>query len=158
MSNNQGEARNTMDRSTRTAMNNLIIKTSTKFDFIKLAMDSLPADKKYDVDALLEKTRSQVEQITKNKVGESAAKTIANALTVRHIVEYIIHIKQQEEDNAQQQEEAQQDPPQESRDTARLNRQAIIDAALKEAKWRLEPVLKRARLYDPKVTMADVKK
>ncbi|MFM7985566.1 MAG: hypothetical protein ACKPKO_40260, partial [Candidatus Fonsibacter sp.] len=24
-------------------------------------------------------------------------------------------------------------------------------------KWRLEPALKRARLYDPKVTMADVK-
>ena len=49
-------------------------------------MDSLPEDKKYDVDALLEKTRSQVEHITKNRVGESAAKTIANALTVRHIV------------------------------------------------------------------------
>ncbi|MFM7985800.1 MAG: hypothetical protein ACKPKO_41445, partial [Candidatus Fonsibacter sp.] len=39
-----------------------------------------------------------------------------------------------------------------------MNRQAIIDAALKEEKWRLEPALKRARLYDPKVTMADVKK
>ncbi len=121
-------------------------------------MDSLPADNEYDVDALLEKTRSQVEQITKNKVGESAAKTIANALTVRHIVEYIIHIIQQEEDNAQQQEEARQDPPQESRDTARLNRQAIIDAAVKEEKWRLEPALKRAWLYDPKVTMEDVKR
>ncbi|MFM7983643.1 MAG: hypothetical protein ACKPKO_30400, partial [Candidatus Fonsibacter sp.] len=87
------------------------------------------------MDALLKKTPSKVEEITKNKVGESAAKTIANALTVRHIVEYIIHIKQQEEDNAQQQEEAQQDPPQ-AKDTARLDRQAIIDAALKEEKWR----------------------
>ena len=92
MSNNQREARNTMDRSTTTAINNLINKTSTIFDCIKLAMDSLPADKKYDVDALLEKTRSQVEQITKNKVGKSAANTIANKVTVRHIVEYIIHI------------------------------------------------------------------
>ncbi|MFM7985801.1 MAG: hypothetical protein ACKPKO_41450 [Candidatus Fonsibacter sp.] len=52
-------------------------------------MDSLPADNKYDVDALLEKTRSQVGQITKNRVGESAANTIANALTVRRTVEYI---------------------------------------------------------------------
>ena len=83
MSNNQQE----MDQRTTTAINNLINKASTKFDFIKLAMDSLPADKKYDVDALLEKTRSRVEQITKNRVGERAAKTIANALTVRHIVE-----------------------------------------------------------------------
>ncbi len=102
------------------------------------------------MDALLEKTRSEVEQITNNRVGESPAKTIANELTVRHIVEYIIHIKKQEEDNAQQQEEAQQDPPQASRDTARLNRQAIIDAALKEEKWRLQPALKRAKLYDQK--------
>ena len=54
MSNNQQE----MDQRTTTAINNLINKTSTRFDFIKLAMDSLPADKKYDVDALLEKTRS----------------------------------------------------------------------------------------------------
>ena len=45
MSNNQQETRNTMDQSTTTAINNLINKTSTKFDFIKLAMDSLPADK-----------------------------------------------------------------------------------------------------------------
>ncbi|MFM7985565.1 MAG: hypothetical protein ACKPKO_40255 [Candidatus Fonsibacter sp.] len=75
-------------------------------------MDSLPADKKYEVDALLEKTRNQVEQITKNKVGESAAKTIANKVTVRHIVKYIIHITQQEEDTHAQQDEARQDPPQ----------------------------------------------
>ena len=72
--------------------------------------------------------------------------------------EYTIHIKQQEEDNAQQQEEAQQNQQQASRDTARLNRQAIVDAALKEDKWILEPALKRARLYDPKVTMEDVKR
>ena len=91
MSNNQREARNTTDQRTTNAINNLINKTSTKFDFIKLAMDRLPTDKKYDVDALLAKTRSQVEQITKNRVGDSGAKTNANALTVRHIVEYIIH-------------------------------------------------------------------
>ena len=121
-------------------------------------MDGLPADKKYDVDALLEKTRSRVEQITKNRVGERAAKTIANALTVRHIVEYIIHIKQQEEDNAQQQEEARQDTPQERRETARLGKQAIIDAALKEEKWRRQPALRRAQRDDRSVTMEDVKK
>ena len=108
----QQNARKTMEQSTTTAINNLINKTSTRFEIIKRAMDSLPADKKYDVDALLEKTRSDIKENTKNKVGESAAKTIANALTVRHIVENIEHIKQQKEDNAQQQEEARQDPPQ----------------------------------------------
>ena len=46
-------------------------------------MDSLPADKKYYVDELFEKARSQVEQITKNKVGESAAKTIKRMLYER---------------------------------------------------------------------------
>ncbi|MFM7984555.1 MAG: hypothetical protein ACKPKO_35035, partial [Candidatus Fonsibacter sp.] len=127
------------------AINNLINKTSTKFEIIKRAMDSLPADKKYDVDALLEKTRSEIKENTKDRVGESAAKTVASKVTVGHIVEYIIHEIQQEEDNAQQQEEAPPDPPQEKQGTkARLNQQAIIDAALNEERWRLEPGLKRA--------------
>jgi hypothetical protein len=39
-----------------------------------------------------------------------------------------------------------------------LHQQAIIYAALKEEKWRLEPALKRARLYDPSVPMEDIKK
>ncbi|MFM7986221.1 MAG: hypothetical protein ACKPKO_43600, partial [Candidatus Fonsibacter sp.] len=69
MSNTQQEARNTREQSTTTAINNLIHKTYTKFDFIKRAMDSLPTDKKYNVDALLEKTQSKVEEITKNRVG-----------------------------------------------------------------------------------------
>ncbi len=41
---------------------------------------------------------------------------------------------------------------------SRLGKQAVIDAALKEEKWRLEPALKRARLHDRSVKMADVKK
>ena len=39
-----------------------------------------------------------------------------------------------------------------------MGKQAIIDAALKKEKWRLERALKRARLHDRSVTMADVKK
>ena len=155
----QQEARDKRKQSITTAINNLINNASTRFGYIERAMDSLPKAKKYDVEALLEKARSDVEDIAKIKVDASAAKTIANKLTVEHIIEYIIHIKQQEEDNEQKQEEAAPaDPPQESRGTkARLNQQAIIDAALKEKGWRLEPALKRARLYDPTVTMEDVK-
>ncbi|MFM7987058.1 MAG: hypothetical protein ACKPKO_47880, partial [Candidatus Fonsibacter sp.] len=99
MSNEQQQnARKKKEQIPTTTINNLINKTSTKFGFIKLAMDSLPAEKKYDVNALLGKTRSQVEHITNNRVGESASKTIANRMTVRHTVENIIHMKQQEED------------------------------------------------------------
>ena len=39
-----------------------------------------------------------------------------------------------------------------------MGKQAIIDAALKKEKWRLERALKRARLHDRSVTRADVKK
>ena len=106
MSNKQQEARDKRKQSITTAINNLINNASTRFDYIERAMDSLPEAKKYDVEALLEKARSDVEDIAKIKVDASAAKTIANKLTVKHIIEYIIHIKQQEEDNEQKQEEA----------------------------------------------------
>jgi len=39
-----------------------------------------------------------------------------------------------------------------------LGKQAIIDAALKEEKWRLTPALRRAQRDDRSVTMEDVKK
>ena len=103
MSNEQEEDRDKREQSTTNAINKLINNTSTRFGFIERAMKSLPEDQKYDMDALREKARSDVEHIAKNRVDASAAKTIANKLTVTHIVEYIIHIKQQEEDNEQQQ-------------------------------------------------------
>ena len=109
MSNKQEEeARDKRKQSITTAINKLINNTSTRFGYIERAMDSLPEAKKYDVEALLEKARSDVEDIAKIKVDASAAKTIANKLTVTHIVEYIIHITQQEQDNEQQQEAAQE--------------------------------------------------
>jgi hypothetical protein len=153
-----------MEQNTTKAIDRLLNNTTSRFNWIKRVMDRLPEAKKYDVDALLKNARSDVERTAKNKVDASTAKTIANKLTVKHIIEYIIHIKQQEEDNEQKQEDPPQeeaapaDPPQESLGTkARLNKQAVIDAALKEKGWRLEPALKRARLYDPTVTMEDVK-
>ena len=39
-----------------------------------------------------------------------------------------------------------------------MRKQAVMDAALKEEKWRLEPALKRARLHDRTIKIADVKK
>ena len=93
MSNEQQEPRDKREQSTTNAINKLINNSSTRFLFIEKAMESLPEAKKYDVDALLEKARSDVEHVAKNRVDASAAKTIANKLTVTHIVEYIIHIK-----------------------------------------------------------------
>ena len=88
MSNEQQEARDKREQRITNAINKLINNTSNKFGYIKRAMDSLP-EAKNDVDALLEKARSEVERIAKNRVGASAAKTLANELTVRQIVEYI---------------------------------------------------------------------
>ena len=39
-----------------------------------------------------------------------------------------------------------------------MHQQAIIYAALKEERWKLEPALKIARLYDPSVSMEDINK
>ena len=60
-----------------------------------------------------------MERTAEKLLDASTTKTIANELTVTHIIEYILHIKQQEEDNEQKQEETAQEeeaqavPPQE---------------------------------------------
>ena len=59
-------------------------------------MGILPEDKKYDVDALLEKkARELIKNLARNTVGVQTTETIANTLTAEHIVEYIVHKKQQ---------------------------------------------------------------
>ena len=79
------------------AISRLTDKAPRRFRFIKKAMDSLPEDKKYDVHALLEKARELITNLAKNTVGAQNTKAIANTLTTEHIVEYIVHMKQQEE-------------------------------------------------------------
>ena len=93
MSNKQEEARDKMEQNTTKAIDRLLNNTTSRFNWIKRVMDRLPEAKKYDVDALLEKARNDVKHVAKNRVDASAAKTIANKLTVTHIVEYIINIK-----------------------------------------------------------------
>ena len=78
MSNKQEEARDKRKQSITTAINKLINNASTRFGYIERAMDSLP-------EAMLRTSKDQGDA--------SAAKTIANKLTVKHIIEYIIHIK-----------------------------------------------------------------
>ena len=93
MSNERREARDKWEHNTTNTIHKLINNTSTKFRCIKKAMESLPEAKNYNAHALLEKARSDADHLAKNRVDASAAKTIANKLTVTHIVEYIIHIK-----------------------------------------------------------------
>ena len=81
MPNEQQEARDKREQNTTNAINKLINNTYTRFGFIERAMKSLPEDKNHDVDALLEKARSDVLHIAKNRVGASAAKTIAKKKT-----------------------------------------------------------------------------
>ncbi len=54
------------------------------------------------MDAFLETSREEIKRISKPRVGEQTAQTIANALTVKHMVEYIVHVKQQQEDEERQ--------------------------------------------------------
>ena len=116
------------DNNATNAINKLIHAASTKFGFIKRAMGNLPNDKQYDVYALLERAQAETKHISKPRVGEQTAQTIANALTVNKIVEYIVHVKQQQDDDDQPEvHEEEEQPP----DASRLNQQASIDAALK---------------------------
>ena len=77
------------DNNATNAINQLIHTASTKFGFVKRAMDSLPKDTNNGVYALLERARAEIKRISKPRVGEQIAQAIANALTVQHIVEYI---------------------------------------------------------------------
>ena len=79
------------------AISRLTDNAPRRFRFIKKAMDSLPEDKQYDVHALLETAREPITNLAKNTVGAQNTKAIANTLTTEHIVEYIVHMKQQEE-------------------------------------------------------------
>ena len=123
--------------------------------YIKKALDTLSdADKASDKE-VLDMTREIVNAMFRGEVGAKLAINIANGVRLQHISEYNDSIQQ-----------ARANPPSQSPSSSSsssagpstMGNNAIIDAALKEEKWRLEPALKRARLRDRSVTMADVKK
>ena len=121
--------------------------------YIKRAMGSLSGTERASDKEILDKTREIIKDTFRGKVGAKFATTIANGVMLHHINEY--------KDTIQQARANPPSQPSSSSSSAapiRLGRQAIIDAALKEEKWRLEPALKRARLHDRTIKIADVKR
>ncbi|MFM7987649.1 MAG: hypothetical protein ACKPKO_50880, partial [Candidatus Fonsibacter sp.] len=90
-------------------------------------------------------------------VGAKLAISIANGVRLEHINEYKDSIRQARA-NPPSQSSSSASASSSSAGPARLGKQAIIDAALKDEKWRLKPALRRAQRDDRSVTMEDVKK
>jgi len=104
--------------------------------FIQLALDTCPDAKKATIGDVLAKTQQLIRDEASKLVGDHLANLLANWMSLEHIKEYKTKLKQE----------------------STMRKQAVMDAALKEEKWRLEPALKRARLHDRTMKMADIKK
>ena len=85
---------------------------------------------------VLAKTQQLIKDEASKLVGDRLANMLANWMSLEHIKEYKTKLKQENT----------------------MRKQAVMDAALKEEKWRLEPALKRARLHNRTIKIADVKK
>ena len=104
--------------------------------FIQLALDTFPDAKKATIGDVLAKTQQLIRDEASKLVGDRLANMLANWMSLEHIKEYKTKLKQE----------------------STMRKQAVMDAALKEEKWRLEPALKRARLHDRTIKIADVRK
>ena len=104
--------------------------------FIQLALDTFPDANKATIGDVLAKAHQLIKDEASKLVGDHLANVLANWMSLERIKEYKTKLKQ---------------------DIA-MRKQAVMDAALKEEKWRLEPALKRARLHDRTIKIADVKK
>ena len=104
--------------------------------FIQLALDTFPDANKATIGDVLAKTQQLIRDEASKLVGNHLANLLANWMSLEHIKEYKTKLKQE----------------------STMRKQAVMDAALKEEKWRLEPALKRARLHDRTIKIADVRK
>ena len=120
-----------------------------------MAVGSLcDADKASDKD-ILDKTREIIKNTFRGEVGAKLAANIANGVQLQRINEYKDSIQTT---RATPPSQSFSSSSSSSSGASRLGKQAVMDAALKEEKWRLEPALKRARLHDRSVKMEDIKK
>ena len=104
--------------------------------FIQLALDTFPDAKTATIGDVLAKTQQLIRDEASKLVGNHLANLLANWMSLEHIKEYKTKLKQE----------------------STMRKQAVMDAAWKEEKWRLEPALKRARLHYRTIKIADVKK
>ena len=125
--------------------------------YIRNALNDLPDADKVRNEKVLAKTREIIKDTFRGELNLKNATTIANAINLQHINEYMDSI------------EATRAPPpppsqpssssaSSSSGQARTGRDAIMDSTLKEMKWRLGPALKQARLHDRTIKMEDIQK
>ena len=125
--------------------------------YIRMALDALSASARASDKEVLDQTREIIRDTFRGEVGAKLAISIANGVRLEHINEYKDSIRQARA-NPPSQSSSSASASSSSAGPARLGKQAIIDAALKEEKWRLTPALRRAQRDDRSVTMEDVKK
>ena len=114
--------------------------------YIRNALNDLPDADKVRNEKVLAKTREIIKDTFRGDLNLKNATTIANAINLQHIGEYMVSI------------EAKRAPPRPPSGPGLTERDAIMDSTLKEMKWRLGPALKQARLHDRTIKMEDIQK
>ena len=104
--------------------------------FIQLALDTFPDANKATIGDVLAKTQQLIRDEASKLVGDRLANMLANWMSLEHIKEYKTKLKQEHT----------------------MRRQAVMDASLKEVKWRLGPALKEAQKHDRTIKMEDIQK
>ena len=118
--------------------------------YIRMALNDLPDADKVRKEKVLAKTREIIKDTFRGELNLKNATTIANAVQLQHIDEYMDSIEATRAPPPSQ--------PSSSSGPTILERDAIMDTALKEMKWRLGPALKQARLRDRDIKMEDIQK
>ena len=116
-------------------------------DLFKMAVDSLSGANKASDKSILDKTREIIRDTFRGDVGAKLATIIANGVQLQHN-EYNDSIQTT---RATPPSQSSSSSSSSSSGATRLGKEAVMDAALKEVKGRLEPTLKKARLYDRSV-------
>ena len=120
--------------------------------YIKMALDTISDAGNASEKEVLDMTQEIVKATFRGGVGTTLAISIASGVRLQRTSEYKDSIRQ-----------AKANPPasssyssSSSAGPSTLGKQAIIDAALTEEQWRLEPTLKKARLHDRSVTISKI--
>ena len=114
--------------------------------YIRMALNDLPDADKVRNEKVLAKTREIIKDTFRGELNLKNATTIANAINLQHIGEYMVSI------------ETKRAPPPPPSGPELTERDAIMDAALKEMKWRLGPALKEAQKHNRTIKMEDIQK
>ena len=110
--------------------------------YIKMALNALSDADQASNTTVLDKTREILKDTFRGEVGAKLATIIANGIQLQHIKQY------KDNTSSSSCSSSSASSSSEARATHALSKQAAMDAALKEGKWRLGPAVKRAKLHD----------